>query len=128
MNNHNAQHEGSFETDAVKCSPSLNLKPAKSSLKISKRLPEVPEVSITCESPDLPLSLRTLCEKEDAADEGIPAVDQGSNAVVEDADMIPMNGMPSPSLSESGSPEKRRPSAVTFNETTQIIQIARKKR
>jgi len=87
---------------------------------------------VTCDSPDAPAESSGSFKNDafidgsesDVSDMSRGAGDAGSG------DVIAQNGVTPPTLSlpGSGSPEKRRQSAVTFNETTQIIQIARNKK
>lgn len=100
------------------------LKPRKSSLKPSKRLPEVPELCVTMEDDTSPACNGSGSQKDLRDD--VCELSDGLRIASTAGEVIALNGIANPVTSEAD--EKRRPSTVTFNETTQIIEIIGRKR
>lgn len=100
------------------------LKPRKSSLKPRKRLPELPEVCVTMDETGVTTEAfknEAFVKENEAEDKDLG---EALHSIVSAGEVIAMNGM----VVTTDGDEKRRPSTVTFNETTQIIEIGRKKR
>src|SRR5205823_3283814 len=111
------------------------LKPKKSSLRPpnkSSTASEVPEVSVTPDSPSATTGSGGVTSDVMGKNENTLPLDTNGegnedvNSTRTDHEIeISMNGL-SPGGSDSDSPERRKRSVVTFNETTQIIQIGKK--
>lgn len=110
------------------------LKPKKSSLRSpNKSTSELPEVSVTPDSPSATTGSGGVTSDVMGKNENTLPLDTNgernedvnSSPRTDNEIEIAMNGL-SPGGSDSESPERRKRSVVTFNETTQIIQIGKK--